>query len=484
MAFAFPPLPLGFLAFFALLPLFYLLEGKGLVDSLRWGYITGVIFNGGTLYWIAWDTAKGVALILGATVVAVLFLSLYFALFSFLLNLTVKKLKIYGLFSAPFWWTAIEYLRSFGELAFPWTFIAHTQSYYPSYIQFASYTGVYGISFWIVLVNTLLYLLFKQEMSLRGGWTCVGVITTLLLVPYLYGQAVIPQGRPKGVKVALLQGNIDIKIKWDRRYLNYNFEVYQEMSLKAAGGRPELIVWPETATPLYLLHQPKYLGLVRSLVDSLGIPLLTGALHYRHIQGQGPLYYNSAFLFQPREGNPKWYSKIHLVPFGERTPLVNFCPIFRRLNIGSRDFSPGTEYTIFHIPRGKFAVLICFESIFPQLVRKFVQRGADFLVNITNDAWFGRTSSPYQHAQIAVFRAVENRIGIARCANTGVSMIIDPYGRIIRNTEIFVRHSLIGTVPLRNTETFYTRYGDVFSRLCSIVALGWLAWALVKRNGR
>lgn len=483
LALAFPPLKLGFLAFFALIPLFHLLEGKGLVNALRWGYIAGIFFNSGTLYWIAWDTARGVALIVGATVVAILFLSLYFALFALALNFVVKKLGPPGLFSAPFLWTAIEYLRSFGELAFPWTFIGHTQTYYPSYIQFASYTGVYGVSFWIVLLNGVLYFLLKAKGNFRRWWLYLVATLALFLVPYLYGRSAVPQGPVDGeVKTALLQGNIDIETKWDRRYLGYNFEVYREMSLEVAEEGPDLIIWPETAMPFYLLHRPEYRGLVHSLADSSGIPILTGAPHYRYSGGKDPLYYNSAFLFKPGRRESEEYSKIHLVPFGERTPFVDSFPIFSRLNVGGRDFSPGTEYTLFHIPQGEFGVLICFESIFPQLVRRFVVDGADFLVNITNDAWFGRTSSPYQHAQIAVFRAVENRIGIARCANTGVSMIIDPYGRIKENTDIFVRQNLIGNVSLRKTETFYTRHGDLFSKLCLGVALGWLAWALVRRR--
>ena len=193
--------------------------------------------------------------------------------------------------------------------------------------------------------------------------------------------------------------------------------------------------------------------------------------------------YNSAFLFSPGETTLQRYNKINLVPISERVPFRDALPFLGRIkwevletgDWGQAFFSRGKEWTVFRHPKGAFSVLICFESIFPDLVRKFVRRGARFLVNITNDAWFGRSSAPYQHARAVVFRAVENRIAIARSANTGVSMFVDPYGRTFQTTGIFHPALLIGSLPLRTEETFYTRYGNLFSLGCivtSVLVLG------------
>jgi len=177
------------------------------------------------------------------------------------------------------------------------------------------------------------------------------------------------------------------------------------------------------------------------------------------------------------------YSKMHLVPFSERLPFQGVFPFLKGLNFGQADFSPGTEYSLFHIGEEKFAVLICFESIFPNLVREFARRDVGFLVNITNDAWFGKTSAPFQHARIAVFRAIENRLGIARCANTGVSMFVDPYGRVSGETAIYTRGISIGKVGSSQEKTFYSRYGDVFARICCVLSAGWLLTGfMVKRR--
>lgn len=185
------------------------------------------------------------------------------------------------------------------------------------------------------------------------------------------------------------------------------------------------------------------------------------------------------------------YNKINLVPFSEKLPFDEVLGISDRFQFGQSDFSNGEDLTIFEIPEGRFATLICFESVYPALVRDFVNRGAEFLVNITNDGWFGKTHGPFQHAQIAVFRAIENRIAIARCANTGVSMFIDPYGRIKQATKIWVRETVIGTIPLKRegsvswgARTFYTTYGDWFAILCCLVSIVTVVMALISKRAR
>ncbi len=182
---------------------------------------------------------------------------------------------------------------------------------------------------------------------------------------------------------------------------------------------------------------------------------------------------------------------MHLVPFSEKIPYDQILHVSDKVQLGQSDFSNGEELTIFEVTKGKFATLICFESVYPALVRDFVNQDAEFLVNITNDAWFGKTHGPFQHAQIAVFRAIENRIAIARCANTGVSMFIDPYGRIKEATRIFVRTIVIDKISLKRTEktisdnkTFYAKHGDWFASLCCLFSFLTIVIALLRKPSK
>jgi apolipoprotein N-acyltransferase len=231
-----------------------------------------------------------------------------------------------------------------------------------------------------------------------------------------------------------------------------------------------MIIWPETATPCYLMKQKDYYQRIRDLVEELGVPLLTGSPDYAYRGDEEYQYFNSAFFFLPQNPQVQGYSKMQLVPFSEKIPYDEKISLLRKINFGEADFTPGRHYTIFDHPRARFAVMICFESIFSRLAREFHQRGADFLVVITNDGWFGKTPAPYQHAQISIFRAIETRTSIARCANTGVSMIVDAFGRVIHKTPIFVKETVVADISLQKQDTFYARHGDWLSRACTIVA--------------
>ncbi|MCK4590916.1 MAG: apolipoprotein N-acyltransferase [Candidatus Latescibacteria bacterium] len=477
LALAFPPLGLGFIAYVGLAPFFLLFPQSEHKDALLYGFVAGLVFNAGTVYWICWATIAG-------GLFSVFFLSLFFMLFALLLNLVTQVWGIKGLLLAPFLWTAIEYLRSFGQLAFPWTLLGNTQTEYVPLIQFASITGVYGVSFWVVAINICLYSLFRQidlKKTRVGGrlFSILVVLILLFVLPYVYGKRVIPKERLKGeVEVAIIQPSIPIDIKWGPEGLPISFRTLEQMTLKVCHHRPDLIIWPETATPCYLTHERKYRRRLHSICDSVEIPIFTGSPHYDF---QTRRFYNSAFLFMPGEREVQSYDKIHLVPGSERVPFSDTFGFLKTIAHRAGDFSMGKRFTVFQHHKGRFSVLICFESIFPELTRQFVLRGAKFLVNITNDAWFGRTSGPYQHAQIAVFRAIENRIAIARCANTGVSMFIDPYGRISGATPIFAPRILVDTLPLRRGETIFTRYGNLLAKLCVTVLGVALIWVIVRR---
>jgi apolipoprotein N-acyltransferase len=247
-----------------------------------------------------------------------------------------------------------------------------------------------------------------------------------------------------------------------------------------AEEKPDLIIWPETATPFFFQDAKKYQPLILDIPKKIHTFLLFGTPSYTIHQGKVN-HHNSAYLVSPSGELIGKYDKIHLVPFGEYVPMQDLLFFIGSLGEGIGDFKPGKEIFNFALPQGKFGVLICFEIIFPDLCRKFVKRGANFLVTITNDAWFGRTSAPYQHFSMAAFRAVENRVFVARAANTGITGFIDPTGKILKEGRIFTEEAMSGTVRLSSQKTFYTLYGDVFAWICSACSILLLVKALFLR---
>ncbi|MGB2769718.1 MAG: apolipoprotein N-acyltransferase [Candidatus Zixiibacteriota bacterium] len=477
---AYPPLPLGFVAYLCLVPLIIALESKSPFAAFKIGYIFGLISNSILLFWVGWAT-------IGGTAAAIILLCLYPAILCWLHGLLQRRWKEGAVFFFPFLWVAMEYVRSLTQVSFPWLNLAYTQTYYLKLIQYASLWGNYAVTFWILWLNLIFYFLIRY----RKKWKVALLLFVILMIlPYIYGSWVMSEDvEGEEIKIAMLQGNMEPEIKWNQDLLDYNVRTYIDMSREAAKETVDFIIWPETAAPCYLAAESLYFALVQETCDELNVPLLVGTNDYQ-VNPQGKLnYFNSAFLFTPHGGYPKVYNKINLVPFSEKLPYDEVLGISDRIQFGQSDFCNGEDMTIFEIPQGRFATIICFESVYPGLVRDFVNRGTEFLVNITNDGWFGKTHGPFQHAQIAVFRAIENRIAIARCANTGVSMFIDPYGRVKQATKIWVRETVIGKIPLKREgnvswsgRTFYARYGDWFAILCCLVSFTLTAVALLRRR--
>jgi apolipoprotein N-acyltransferase len=490
-AFSYPPFRTGFLAFGALIPFFLLLQDKTGKKAFRWGYLAGLVYYSATLYWIGWVTVPG---LLGALLIMPLFTGLYALLHTFLL----KRWGLLCYAFVPFLWTAIEYLQSFGETAFPWNYLGYTQTYYLPFIQYAEYTSVYGISFWIVTINVVLFVMLLKVKNAKKRWTCAGVLVVLFIIPAVHGLVELSAAQESGrkIKIALLQGNVDPFEKWAQDSLEKNFEIYEQMTRTAAENKPDLFIWPETAIPFYLRYETEYLDRMHEMVDQLQIPVVTGAIDYDYNENGAFLYYNAAFLFEPGMLHLARYLKMKLVPMSERVPYRNFFPMAQikkllfNMQLGVGDYARGQEFKILSFqmpshtsqdvrPEIRFAVPICYESVFPDIVRQFVKKGTDFISVITNDAWFGKTSAPFQHAQIAVMRAVENRVAIARCANTGISCFIDPYGHVLQHSRIFQKESLCGDIPLRNKTTFYTQHGNVFAIIVTCITLSILLVTLL-----
>lgn len=483
LASAFPRFDLGPLAFFALAPLFFALYGEKPQKAFWTGLLTGCIFYLLSLSWIThtmtvygglpWPVS---ALVLFALA---LYLSLYFALFAFFF---AKAQDRSGLFQATFaasLWTALEYLRTYLLTGFPWNLLGYSQYRNLPLIQITAYTGVYGVSFLIVFVNASIAYALRPPFWRREALPSLLISVLLLLSAFGSSWAVLPwQSKGGELKVSLLQGNIDQGVKWDQAHQAATLETYRRLTLEAAKEDPALIVWPETATPFFLRGHPLG-GQVFRTAQEAGAFLLIGSPDWdgdlpaalERKAGERQRYFNSAFLVSPEGLVIDKYDKIHMVPFGEYVPLKQILFFVQRMAYGIGDFSGGNRYTAFSLPIGRFSVMICYEAIFPDQVRRFVLGGADFLVNITNDAWFGLSSAPYQHLAMAAFRAVENRVYLIRSANTGISAIVDPQGRIVEATDLFVRVVLNGTIHLRAGETFYTHYGDLFALACVAFSL-------------
>ena len=490
---SFPNVDLEFLAWFALVPLFYSIEGKGLFQSFKLGFLTGLISFLGILYWIivAVHTYGNVPLILSGFILLLLvgYLGLFIGAFAFLARLIQIRSGFQTILFAPILWSALEYLRSFFLSGFPWANLGHSQYLNHPFIQMADITGVYGLSFVIVLVNATLYWVFhqwaKKTFPIREVVITAFILLGSLIYGYLRMGAIDRQmAYQSPLKISLAQGNIDQSIKWDESFQKETLKIYERLSLKVAEEKPDLIIWPETATPFFFQEAQEYQPMVLDIPMKTRAFLLFGSPSYK-IEKGNINHYNSAYLISPSKDLVGRYDKIHLVPFGEYIPLRELL-FFIESTIGEGigNFKSGKVIYNFSLPQSKFGVLICFEIIFPDLCRRFVKNGADFLVTITNDAWFGRTSAPSQHFAIATFRAVENRVYIARAANTGISGFIDPKGKIVKLGEIFTVVAMSKTIHLSKKKTFYTLYGDVFAWVCSGLSLLLLGYALSQKRSK
>ncbi len=393
--------------------------------------------------------------------------SLIFATIALAYKFVSNKSKILGYIIWPMLWVGWDYLRTLTELNFPWTDFGYTQAYYLPLIQVADIFGVFGISMMIYTVNVLLYITIKSEFRNKTRLASLVIAMLLPVIFTIYGLIRLPEQSPEGsLDIALVQGNIDRETKWKSGGRAISFATYLNMTREAIEHDVDLVIWPETAMPYYLLHKQRHLKRVKDIVDSSNVSILTGIPHYVSLNRGEYIYFNAAALVSPGVDTIPHYEKVKLVPGSERIPFSGRFKVLKEIRLGNADFSSGRYRTIFELNDIKFAVAICFESAFPDYCAEFCREGAEFLVVITNDMWFGPSGMPYSHAMMSAFRAIENRVPIARCANTGVSMFFDKYGRVSGETSTHERLNSYGSIAPEKSKSLYNRWGDFVPRGC------------------
>jgi apolipoprotein N-acyltransferase len=476
---SFPRYSVGFLAWFALAPLLLALKNKSILASLGIGFITGLTYYIGIIYWISHVivTYGHLPCWLGLVIMLLLasYLSIYVALFSAGVAY-FRKNNISDMLSAPLLWTTLEYIKSHLLTGFPWENLAYSQYLYKAVIQIVDITGIYGLTFVIVFINVILNDCLSSEKTQKvivKEFIAGCVVFTVL---YGYGVFRIEEVRQRiitsdNLEVLLVQGNIDQSVKWSPKYQVETINIYENLTRAENINPGGLIVWPETACPFFFQDiDEKHLRITDIAKDAKSY-LLFGSPSYKRDGKNQLIYYNSAFILSPRGNILGRYNKVHLVPYGEYVPLRSIFPFIDKLTAGIGDFQSGEGFYPLSIGSHSLGTLICYEAILPEASRIYKKNGAELLINITNDAWFGETSAPYQHLSMTLFRAIENRLYLIRAANTGISAIIDPIGRVVDRTRLFEKDNLKGTVKFSKIPSCYSKYGDIFVRLIILTTI-------------
>jgi apolipoprotein N-acyltransferase len=484
-ALAFPKTSWSLLAWVWLVPALFSGATRPRRAALLDGWLAGTVFYVVLLRWLDHTFLHYSAIPWPLTWLPIAALAAYCGLYLGLLAGAVAWLRARlgtgpALTLAPALWVVGEWLRGWLMGGFPWGLLGYSQHAQLPVIQIAEFGGVYAVSFLIVAVNAALTGLLA--LGPRRAWPGAAATAVLLAAGLAFGVHALARasvGDDGSVEVAVIQPSIEQTIKWDPTRHAQILDTYEQLTREAARARPAIVLWPETATTIFLRGDPVLLERLRRLSEEVGTPLLVGSIDRRDDpRGQ---FLNSAFLLTG-QGITAKYDKIHLVPFGEYVPLAGLLGWVKGWAEFISDFGTGETETVFPLPGAPFGTVICYEVIFPELFRGFVTRGSMFMANITNDAWFGETSGPWQHLGTLPLRAVEHRVSIARAANTGVSAFVEPTGRIGPMLPLLDRGVLHRRLPLRGSTTLYTRLGDWLVYTCAALGAAGAALALCRRS--
>ncbi|MDY6790368.1 MAG: apolipoprotein N-acyltransferase [Thermodesulfobacteriota bacterium] len=497
---SFPNVNFSWLAWFAFVPLFISLRDLSWKKSFLLGFCTGLTHYFTLIYWLIhtmrtyghlpWHLSVMVLILFSA------YLALYFAVFSATISRLLVKPSVLFLM-LPVFWVGLEYIRSFFLSGFPWELIGYSQFNQLHILQISDIFGVYGVSFLVVLSNAAIFIGFlflsglkwqDTKITIKLALFSISLFLFIFIIVWSYGALRIESidrlvANSSSKRVTIVQGNIKQSEKWDQAFQLATIKKYIDLSHAAKGQKTDLVVWPETAAPFYFLKDTKLSQMIIKGIADIPADFVIGSPCYDR-RNHKVEYYNSAYLISSAGHVYGRYDKAHLVPFGEYVPLKRWLPFLGKIVEHVGDFRPGKKGDTLQWNTHKLGFLICYEIIFPDLSRAMAKNRAALLVNITNDAWYGRTGAPYQHFSKAVFRAVENRRALVRSANTGISGFIDPVGRVTDSTELFQDAVRTDSVPLITETSFYTRFGDWFAICCMGLLLLVILANLMRNAGK
>jgi apolipoprotein N-acyltransferase len=437
----------------------------------------------GTVYWTGTVIAQFGGLATPVATIAMVLLALYLGLYPAIFALIVSRLVARAgppailLAGAP--WVATEYFRGYLFGGFPWVPLGNTQVTVLPVAQLASVLGVYGLSALVAGVNCMIA---HTLLTGRGRWRAVAITTLVVLGVGAWGSWRVAEGSltriGTPIRVALIQGNIAQIDKWNPREARRIFTIHVAMTRDAVRRGAQYVIWPESATPFMFEEDAAGAAAIRELAAEVNVPILFGSDQLE--RGKPPHLYNSAFLVTPDGRTAAVYRKIHLVPFGEYIPFKEWLYFVSPLVESFADFAPGQSMVMLPVGRHLTSTAICYEVVYPSLVRDAIEGGSELLTTITNDGWYGHSSAPFQHFEMASMRAIEQGRYLARAANTGISGIVDPYGHIVERSEIFEQVGLVGEVRFLTSRTIYSIIGDAIAYVAIALTAG--ALLVVRRK--
>ncbi|HOQ80265.1 MAG TPA: apolipoprotein N-acyltransferase [Candidatus Cloacimonadota bacterium] len=466
-------LPLDFLAFFAFIPLFRFfqlavdeLESKKFKDKLLFCLITGsiysIVFLTISVHWISLVT-------LGGFIGILVLYSFYYMFFFMLLIWGISRYKKHFAHFIILGFVSLEFILSYGPFKFPWLNIGYSLSHSIYLLQVLEYGGVYLLSFLILVINYLLFIyLFKSKKKWHLLTAFIIMIIWWTIGYYRYHSI---ETSLISTKAGIVQVSIPQEMKWEAAFLDSTVNLYKQKTIELVQKDSiDLVVYPEAAIPLYLMQWESSLDDMLLFANKVGVNIFTGFPHYENgvkykMQPEPYLFYNASSQFKPNLVADSMYCKNQLVPFGERIPFLEYFPILWKLQFGQANFEHGDGYRYYQVKRAVYSPLICYEVIFPDYVRKMVNPRLDFIVNITNDAWFKRSIGTYQHKMMCVYRAIENRRSIFRAANTGYSVIVSPRGDISQELGLYEVGTISSQIEVCKKISFYQKYGYIFPLL-------------------
>lgn len=484
---------LWFLVFVGLTPLLFAIRNLSRRQVVSCSLLCGLSHYFFQMHWIINVLEQYGGLHISIAIAALVVLAFYMSLYLIFFSLGAQKLLqsescFNGIWGLPILWVGLDWLRSWLFTGLPWMDLGYALAPIPQLIQLADITGHFGITFIVVLINVLIYHLLVNSIQSIGERDYEFKIVThalpvcgLIIAVGIYSfmrwsstREILVAEDGESIEVGIIQGNIDQNLKWDASLQRQTVDKYLLLTKHLFDNHsPEVIVWPETALPFYPTRSG-YTDILKAAAEYYNVSIITGAPWFKVIDLDKKEidYFNSSLLLDPSGAFAGLYFKSHLVPFGEYVPFKKFFPFMEPLVEAAGSFTAGSVENPLVYKNAKAGVLICFESIFPEIGRKWVLKGANYLVNLTNDAWYGKSSAPHHSLAMSVFRAVETRRNLVRSANTGISGIINPLGQMVEKSPLFEPWAAAGTIKLLDGQTFFVRFGYLFGPFCFLISLG------------